>query len=1135
MPAAFELLVAELTFALKPVVDAVEEEPPGSGVKRLALETGYDLNGLLGVDRAIAFASTVSFAHNALRSIVADPEGFLPRIPEALEQVSSLWDEINQLDELVPQDSDLGIRLFDLLVTRYIEQRSPGLYGLFVLTGVVTRTTVDASGTVPEYELRSVNWEQLSRLTAPEEIFRRLYGWGDPNLDSNTLLQRLSDTLWALGLPATYEGSRGEGTDGALDLTWMLESGPVRTFLVFTTEHLRADGGRPPGLEVVPAGLASFRQELDLTDGWQIEIEASAKATSGFRLSLRPGGDLRLGASPGQPAVDWMLGGALSLSRSAPADGRTVLFGSHDASRLEAETVELRAAVEAHKEGGDGGLEFQVQRGLVVVTAGKEDGFLQQVLPPQGIQAPFDFTIGWSNKRGLHFAGAGGLEAVLGLQVNLGPLRVHSIVLALSAGQDGVIEATAGASAAVNLGPLTASIDRVGLKTKMDFQPPFDLDVSFRPPQGVGLSIDAGAVTGGGFLSFNEQEQQYAGAVHLDFQGIALNAIGILTTRMPDGSQGFSLLIIVTASGFTPIQLGFGFTLNGVGGLLGINRTAAIEVLRAGVRQKTLEAVLFSKDDPVPRAPQIVSTLRSVFPPAPDRHLFGPMAIIGWGTPTVLTVELAVLLELPAPVRLIVLGRIRVLLPPPEEKFALVKLNMDVLGVVDFGRREVSIDASLFDSQVVAFTVTGDMALRANWGEQPDFALSVGGFHPRARVPAGFPALRRVAFALSTGDSPRLRAEAYLAVTPNTVQLGARLDFYVEIIGFNLSGLLSFDALVQFAPFQFDLEIAASLALKSGTQTLMGIDVRMRLTGPAPWHVRGQATIQILFFRITVPFEARFGEERAVAPLESVEVWLKLREALKDGRNWGAELPGQGATLAAVRAVDPPAGNILVHPLGELAVRQQIVPLEREISRFAHAPPKDYRRFRIESVRVGAQGQPHESTYEQFALGQFTERSEDEQLREPGFDRMPAGVRVRAVGVDGQPQRPVKSGPELSVTLEYETIVKEPPGDPPAAPLTTTYKPSENRVLQLAETGAAGVAELRRMGRAKYATDGDTAASIAEPEFVVRSRTGLAPPIGVPGTDGSFSSAREALNSFVAENPDERENVQIVRKEEALA
>src|SRR5204862_222821 len=108
------------------------------------------------------------------------------------------------------------------------------------------------------------------------------------------------------------------------------------------------------------------------------------------------------------------------------------------------------------------------------------------------------------------------------------------------------------------------------------------------------LSADAAVVRGGGYLFFDPDRAQYAGVLHLEFEKLTLNAFGLLTTRLPDGSPGFSLLIIVQASGFTPIQLGFGFTLNGVGGLLGINRTVAVDVLRAGVRDRTLDAIMFS-------------------------------------------------------------------------------------------------------------------------------------------------------------------------------------------------------------------------------------------------------------------------------------------------------------------------------------------------------------------------------------------------------------------------------------------------------------------------------------------------------------------------------------------------------------
>ena len=91
---------------------------------------------------------------------------------------------------------------------------------------------------------------------------------------------------------------------------------------------------------------------------------------------------------------------------------------------------------------------------------------------------------------------------------------------------------------------------------------------------------------------------------------------------MPDGSQGFSLLIIITAEFGPGIQLGFGFTLIGVGGLLGLNRTMRLEPLVEGVRTGAINSIMFPRDV-VANAPRIISDLRTFFPPqrghVPDR------------------------------------------------------------------------------------------------------------------------------------------------------------------------------------------------------------------------------------------------------------------------------------------------------------------------------------------------------------------------------------------------------------------------------------------------------------------------------------------------------------------------------------
>ena len=62
---------------------------------------------------------------------------------------------------------------------------------------------------------------------------------------------------------------------------------------------------------------------------------------------------------------------------------------------------------------------------------------------------------------------------------------------------------------------------------------------------------------------------------------------------MPDGSKGFSLVILIATEDFPPIQLGFGFSLTGIGGLLGVNRTAMADVLRAGIKTGTVGSILF--------------------------------------------------------------------------------------------------------------------------------------------------------------------------------------------------------------------------------------------------------------------------------------------------------------------------------------------------------------------------------------------------------------------------------------------------------------------------------------------------------------------------------------------------------------
>jgi hypothetical protein len=60
------------------------------------------------------------------------------------------------------------------------------------------------------------------------------------------------------------------------------------------------------------------------------------------------------------------------------------------------------------------------------------------------------------------------------------------------------------------------------------------------------------------------------------------------------------------------------------------------------------------------------------------------MAEIGWGTPTVITASVAVILELPEPIQIVLIADIEAKLPDPSAP--LIHLKIDALGVLDSAR-----------------------------------------------------------------------------------------------------------------------------------------------------------------------------------------------------------------------------------------------------------------------------------------------------------------------------------------------------------------------------------------------------------------------------------------------------------------
>jgi hypothetical protein len=764
-------------------------------------------------------------------------------------------------------------------------------------------------------------------------------------------------------------------------------------------------------------------------------------------------------------------------------------------------------------------VKLNTKQGGFVLKKGKADGFINSMLPEQGIFGAFDLGIGYSLKKGLYVDGGSGLTVLVPLHTTLGPVVLNSFFLKLAGNGtgDGVLIETSIGLSTKFLG-FAASVERIGLRHNLSLPADgkknlgfINYEIGFKAPNGVGLSLDVGILKGGGFLYFDVDKGEYFGALELSFKELfTLKAVGIINTKLPDGSPGFSMLVIITAD-FQAIQLGFGFTLNGVGGLLGLHRTARIEVLREGIKTNSLKSILFP-EDVVANMSRIISDLRQVFPPLQDRFLIGPMAKLGWGTPSIITLELGLLLEIPVP-RIAILGVLKAILP--EDKSAILRLQVNFLGIVDFEYQYISFDASLYDSRLLIFVLTGDMAFRLNWGPQSMFLLSVGGFHPAFKeAPGDLQNMTRLTISLLSGDNPRITVQSYFAVTSNTVQFGAKVELYAAAAGFNVYGFLGCDVLFHFDPFAFVATIAAGLALRRGSNVIMGIRLSGQLAGPKPWDARGEASFSILFFDITVSFHETWGDEPDAIASETEDLIQRLTSEINDDRNWKADFPQTSSLHVTIKKLESTPNKVVVHPFGVLTFSERLVPLEITIEKFGVKAPKDANRFTIVPSGGGVGSDP---VSELFAPANFLNLKDSEKLARPSFESMRSGFRVTGAGALQVPAMVTKS-------VDYElTYVRKKRGLKLFAGLYAFAKDLFKSNLRASAVAKSSLSFTSR----RPSVNGPDDVMIEKEGYVIVSTADMQP-FASASVAGSYTEASQQARELLAKEPALAGKVQIV-------
>lgn len=1044
-PGTLELVAKQIGVALLPL----QQRLSTGQLATLMRELGLQLPGPVA-----AFAEVGSGAANVVASIAAavpaigeleaaieaeDEAGLasagqklLSAILDAVKGITALADgveaaaaSLGAADRATVEAfaAELPGRLLQFTVVEYLRTAAPEVLRVLAFLGLaddVMEPGDPADPLSPAWQRRELRVDRvLDLLTDPTTYLRDAFGWGDPAFDGGLLLPRLHTLLQQHDLTAVL--LRPPAAPPVLEAF----------FLRFEADRTVA----PPGLSVrlrFPA-IADFERDFPLSEVFALHLAALARFEAGLELKLRPLLDVSFSPPAGTASVELAAG----LAAEA-ADGPMVLLGQAGGSGLFLQRFAADLGIEGSwTPGSDLKVEptvsAEIVGGQLLVDLSEGDGFIQQLAAGVRLDANVDLGVRWSPSEGVSFVGSSALEIAIPTHVSLGPIEVQALYLVAGIGADGSVPVELSAAISANLGPLQASVDRIGLAATLRFPDdgqgnlgPADLSFAFKPPSGVGLAVDAGIVKGGGFLYIDAERGEYAGALELVFADfLNLTAIGLITTKNPDGSPGFSLLVIITAEFGSGLQLGYGFTLIGVGGLLGLNRTMNLQALMEGVRTGAIESAMFPQDVVV-NAPRIISDLQALFPQKEGTFLIGPMAKLGWGTPTLVSVSLGVIIEIPGDIA--ILGVLKVVLPTDDA--SLVRLQVNFAGAIEFDKSRLYFFAALFDSRIVFLTIEGEMGLLVAWGDDASFVISAGGFHPQfTPPPLPFPSPRRISVSLINTDYARVGFEGYFAVTSNTVQVGARAEMFFGLDSLNVQGELVFDALFQFSPFKFIVEISASFSVKVFGVGLFSVRLRGSLEGPSRWRAHGTASISLLFFDIGVDVDVSWGDT-ADTLLPAVEILPLLKAELEKADTWRALLPEGSGLRVALRQL-PESETLVLHPVGTLRVAQRRMPLELTLDKLGHQRPSDASRLSLQVISGGLARRA--DALEEFAPAQFQDMSDAEKLSRPAFAPDRGGLEISAAGQDLRSSRMVKR------VVRYELVV-----------LDSNFKRFQQRFFQLA-------------------------------------------------------------------------------------
>ncbi len=533
-----------------------------------------------------------------------------------------------------------------------------------------------------------------------------------------------------------------------------------------------------------------------------------------------------------------------------------------------------------------------------------------------------------------------------------------------------------------------------------EHQAMFALPVSPRWPDAIGLRISAGPITGGGFIQRVERTYkvdgkdvkrvEFGGVLQLKVVNFGVSAIVILS---PDP---FSLVLVIGVRFPVAIDVGMGFTLNGIGGILAIDRGLSLAALRDGMKEHILDKMLFP-DNPVAEAPKLLDKVASIFPPAAGGFVVGPIVELGWGSQAkFVQLKLGVVLALPDPM-VVVLGSMRIQLPHKKAPITDIQADVFVAITPDY----LLLFASMRNSTIGGFKIEGDLGLYIQWSGEGAFEFSVGGFHPEYEKLTGskpkLGQMDRLKIDLSPSKSMSFVITGYFAITAGSVQLGVDGRFKADFTVLVAKAWITLDMIFIWSPrfsFKISIEVGAEIELLGFT--FCSIVFRGSLSGTQPFSLAGHVKIDVWFLPT---FDKDIGPvtwgDPAPAVLPAVDALAVAAQALREDDAWKVPLPSHAAQLVTLAQVDDVTGRI-AHPMAALEVSQTQVPLGVKITHIGSAPVKAGMVTMGMPVSTAGPAAAISELRVPFPPGHFFDLDGEKLLARSGFEELQGGCRIAA-------------------------------------------------------------------------------------------------------------------------------------------